>query len=254
LIFGPHIAGESLSFSEDTIATGSWRPDDPLQIWDFGTAKLVKNVRFLFSFFCLLLFSKVFYPGSPMSSVFGMFDCFFQLDTKCMQPNSTTPAICWPLAVQASMKPKFSVSTKTIDPSAAFYCLKTRASIHSIFRPMAVASPLLALPLASASIKSSETWTATTKTFSFFQQRSFSKIFVSFLENASKQPITHKFYPFCICSSTTFLCFSFICSTIRCSALAVAVFLAAISLNRTNASSDNNTGIFGRLGSTGIFS
>jgi len=50
-IFGPHICGDALdiqsvsvSGSSQQILTGSWRKDNTLQIWDYGSGKLIKNV------------------------------------------------------------------------------------------------------------------------------------------------------------------------------------------------------------------
>lgn len=50
-IFGPHICGDALdiqsvsvSGSSHQILTGSWRKDNTLQTWDYGSGKLIKNV------------------------------------------------------------------------------------------------------------------------------------------------------------------------------------------------------------------
>lgn len=50
-IFGPHICGDaldiqsqSLSTTSRQILTGSWRKDRTLQIWDYGSGKLLKDV------------------------------------------------------------------------------------------------------------------------------------------------------------------------------------------------------------------
>ena len=50
-IFGPHICGDaldiqslSMSGSSRQILTGSWRKDKTLQIWDYGSGKLLKDV------------------------------------------------------------------------------------------------------------------------------------------------------------------------------------------------------------------
>lgn len=42
--FGPHIAGEALDIQNETILTGSWRAEDPLEAWDFGTAKRITTI------------------------------------------------------------------------------------------------------------------------------------------------------------------------------------------------------------------
>jgi len=45
-LFGPHICGESLDMdSKNVILTGSWRPDRQLQLWDFGTCKLIEEIK-----------------------------------------------------------------------------------------------------------------------------------------------------------------------------------------------------------------
>jgi len=42
-IFGPHICGDALDIDDsNVILTGSWRPDDQLQTWDFNTGKLIE--------------------------------------------------------------------------------------------------------------------------------------------------------------------------------------------------------------------
>lgn len=43
-IFGPHICGDAVDVVGGTIVTGSWRPDNPLQLWDFGSGALIENV------------------------------------------------------------------------------------------------------------------------------------------------------------------------------------------------------------------
>ena len=50
-IFGPHICGDaidiqslSMSGTSRQILTGSWRKDRTLQIWDYGSGKLIKDV------------------------------------------------------------------------------------------------------------------------------------------------------------------------------------------------------------------
>mmetsp|Transcript_25136 Transcript_25136/g.65248 ORF Transcript_25136/g.65248 Transcript_25136/m.65248 type:complete len:317 (+) Transcript_25136:614-1564(+) len=43
-IFGPYICGDALDMSGGTILTGSWRNQTPLQLWDFGTGKLMTNL------------------------------------------------------------------------------------------------------------------------------------------------------------------------------------------------------------------
>jgi WD40 repeat protein len=43
-IFGPHICGDSLDVQGNEIVTGSWRQNDQLQTWDFGTGKLINTI------------------------------------------------------------------------------------------------------------------------------------------------------------------------------------------------------------------
>lgn len=45
-LYGPHICGDALDIdgTHNHILTGSWRKDNPLQIWDFRSADLIKNV------------------------------------------------------------------------------------------------------------------------------------------------------------------------------------------------------------------
>lgn len=43
-IYGPHLCGEALDVYNDQVLTGSWRPKDALQLWDYGSGKLVRNV------------------------------------------------------------------------------------------------------------------------------------------------------------------------------------------------------------------
>lgn len=44
-IYGPHIAGQTVDFQNDTIVTGSWRIKDTVQIWEFKTGKEIKTVN-----------------------------------------------------------------------------------------------------------------------------------------------------------------------------------------------------------------
>ncbi|CAM9158576.1 unnamed protein product, partial [Discosporangium mesarthrocarpum] len=43
-IFGPHLSGDALDVCGNQVLTGSWRPKDPLEIWDYGTGQLVETV------------------------------------------------------------------------------------------------------------------------------------------------------------------------------------------------------------------
>merc|ERR1711959_307800 len=40
-LFGPHVCGDSMDVCGDTILTGSWRPENQIQMWDSGTGKCV---------------------------------------------------------------------------------------------------------------------------------------------------------------------------------------------------------------------
>ena len=44
--YGPHLCGDSLDISPDgsKVLTGSWRPEDQVQLWDFNTGKLLETV------------------------------------------------------------------------------------------------------------------------------------------------------------------------------------------------------------------
>ena len=45
-LYGPHLCGDAIDVSADgsKILTGSWRPEDQLQLWDFGTGALQETV------------------------------------------------------------------------------------------------------------------------------------------------------------------------------------------------------------------
>lgn len=43
-IFGPFICGDAVDVHDNKILTGSWRPNAPLQIWDFTTGKEIESV------------------------------------------------------------------------------------------------------------------------------------------------------------------------------------------------------------------
>ena len=42
-IYGPHVCGDSLDFSAGTILAGSWRAEEQLQTWDYGTGELIET-------------------------------------------------------------------------------------------------------------------------------------------------------------------------------------------------------------------
>ncbi|KAG1707062.1 hypothetical protein DVH05_026258 [Phytophthora capsici] len=44
-IYGPHVAGDAVDMNlRGEILTGSWRPENPLEIWDFGSGKRLEVV------------------------------------------------------------------------------------------------------------------------------------------------------------------------------------------------------------------
>ena len=73
-IFGPHIAGDALDIVDDEIITGSWRPENPLEVWDYKSGKL-KNVipwnqSALKSEPCFL-YAATFSPGGDLIAAGG---------------------------------------------------------------------------------------------------------------------------------------------------------------------------------------
>jgi len=44
-IYGPHICGDALDIKNNVILSGSWSPKDALQLWDFGSGKLIQNIK-----------------------------------------------------------------------------------------------------------------------------------------------------------------------------------------------------------------
>jgi hypothetical protein len=48
-MFGAHLCGDALQVTPDGnyVISGSWRPDDALQIWDFRSGKLISSIPFL---------------------------------------------------------------------------------------------------------------------------------------------------------------------------------------------------------------
>lgn len=43
-IFGPSISGDSIDCKDNIILTGSCRSNDQIELWDFGTRKLIRTV------------------------------------------------------------------------------------------------------------------------------------------------------------------------------------------------------------------
>lgn len=83
--YGPHISGDSVDIRDNQILTGSWRPDEQLQIWDYPSGKLIETVPWFQSAYkgepCLLYtaqFSKgkecLFAAGGSGSNETKIFD------------------------------------------------------------------------------------------------------------------------------------------------------------------------------------
>ena len=51
MFYGPHVCGEAVDMCGNEILTGSWRPEDQLEIWDFSTAKKISGKYFVIFFF-----------------------------------------------------------------------------------------------------------------------------------------------------------------------------------------------------------
>ena len=45
-MFGPHIAGDALDVRGSRVLAGSWRPEDPLEVWDLGARKRLATCDF----------------------------------------------------------------------------------------------------------------------------------------------------------------------------------------------------------------
>ena len=43
--YGPHVCGDGVDIHQGTILTGSYRQNEQLQTWDFGTGKLIDNIK-----------------------------------------------------------------------------------------------------------------------------------------------------------------------------------------------------------------
>ena len=43
-IFGPHICGDAVDVDGNTVVTGSWRPENQLQLWDFTSGALIETI------------------------------------------------------------------------------------------------------------------------------------------------------------------------------------------------------------------
>lgn len=45
-LYGPHICGDALDIVKNEVVTGSWRPDNQLELWDFGTGAKITTIPF----------------------------------------------------------------------------------------------------------------------------------------------------------------------------------------------------------------
>ena len=43
-LYGPHICGDALDLKGNEIVTGSWRPKDQLELWDFGSGERITEI------------------------------------------------------------------------------------------------------------------------------------------------------------------------------------------------------------------
>ncbi|KNC48228.1 uncharacterized protein AMSG_04458 [Thecamonas trahens ATCC 50062] len=43
-IYGPHVCGDAIDLAGDKILTGSWREEDQLQLWDYGSGELLDTL------------------------------------------------------------------------------------------------------------------------------------------------------------------------------------------------------------------
>mmetsp|Transcript_25713 Transcript_25713/g.33230 ORF Transcript_25713/g.33230 Transcript_25713/m.33230 type:complete len:402 (+) Transcript_25713:112-1317(+) len=43
-LFGPHLSGDSLDIFDDVVLTGSWRPQNILETWDFNTCEKIEEI------------------------------------------------------------------------------------------------------------------------------------------------------------------------------------------------------------------
>ena len=45
-IYGPHVCGDSVDIHGGVVLTGSWRPKDQLQLWDYATGELIETIPY----------------------------------------------------------------------------------------------------------------------------------------------------------------------------------------------------------------
>lgn len=43
-MFGPHVCGDSVDIHNNTVVTGSWRANNQLELWDFGSGEKISDV------------------------------------------------------------------------------------------------------------------------------------------------------------------------------------------------------------------
>jgi len=43
-LFGPHLCGDAMDIRGNTVLTGSWRPENPLELWDFRSCKRIETI------------------------------------------------------------------------------------------------------------------------------------------------------------------------------------------------------------------
>lgn len=67
-IFGPHLAGDALDIHDNQILTGSWRPEKPVELWDFGSGKRIRQVPLLGA---PMVYAAQFHPSGDALAVGG---------------------------------------------------------------------------------------------------------------------------------------------------------------------------------------
>eukprot|EP00743_Colponemidia_sp_Colp-15_P002144 GILK01002326.1.p1 GENE.GILK01002326.1~~GILK01002326.1.p1 ORF type:complete len:393 (+),score=63.42 GILK01002326.1:66-1181(+) len=44
-IYGPHICGDSVDIQNDVVLSGSWRPEEQLQLWDYRSGDIIETIK-----------------------------------------------------------------------------------------------------------------------------------------------------------------------------------------------------------------
>jgi len=72
-LFGPHVCGDGMDIRDNTILTGSWRPEKQIQMWDFGTGKAIYEytLKKSVSGYDTLLYGAQFNPSGTMYATAG---------------------------------------------------------------------------------------------------------------------------------------------------------------------------------------